>query len=291
MLRFAAMIIPYLFYAMWMLPVPVFVCLAVSMLRRRLHTRLPLFFAYCLFQIIDFGIGFYLYHHSLSEYSYTYWITTGISVGLGFGVIYEVFTEVFRPFIGLRDLGRTLFRWATLVMSLAALMMAVVNGPSDSHPLLVAVLMLGRSVRIMQCGLVLLMLLCSSYLGLSWRHRIFGISVGFGIIGAVDLIAVTLMSTWGLNAAGTLSLVKMAAFLFAALLWAGYMMSPEPERMPASESARADQWNFSLAAVVHPGGAGPALPLIQDAVERVFEKTNGKKNGDGHPHLPRPHDQ
>jgi hypothetical protein len=282
MLRSAAMTLRYLHYLLWFLPVPVFVCLAVAMLRRKLHTRWPLFFAYAIFQVADFAIGFYFYHRSQTQYFYSYWTTTVISVGLGFGVIYEVFTEVFRPFVGLRDLGKTLFRWATLVMILAVIVIAAATGPTPRHPIFVAVLTFGRSIRIMQCGLVLLMILCSSYLGLHWRNRIFGISLGFGLIAATDLVVVTLWTTYNPQATWTLSLIKMAAYNFAALLWTAYMLLPEPARKAASQMVRADQWNFALASAVHPTGSGPALPLIESAVERIFEKTNGKKNGN-HP--------
>lgn len=279
MLRPAAMTLRYLHYLLWVLPVPLFVCLAVALVRRRLHTRWPLFFAYVVFQLADFALGFIIYHRSQTLYFYSYWATTLVSVGLGFGVIYEVFTEVFRPFPGLRDLGRTLFRWATLVMVLAAVLMVAISGPTVRNPVVMAILTLGRSVRIMQCGVVLLMILCSSYLGLHWKHRVFGISVGFGIIAATDLIAVTLLASFGPHATWTLSLIKMAAYNLATFLWTGYMLSPEPERKAPAALTRADQWNFALASALHPTSSGPALPLIESAVERIFEKSNGKKNG------------
>jgi hypothetical protein len=86
----------------------------------------------------------------------------------------------------------------------------------------------------------------------------------------------------------TLSLIKMAAFNLAAIIWTAYLLSPEPERKMVPAVAKADHWNFVLASALHPTTSGPALPLIESAVERIFEKTSGKNNGNGNGNGARP---
>ena len=39
-------------------------------------------------------------------------------------IIYEIFLDVFRPYHTLKDLGSVLFKWAALVMSLVAFVVA-----------------------------------------------------------------------------------------------------------------------------------------------------------------------
>ncbi len=270
----------YLYYALWIAPVPVFVCLAVLLRRRKAHQQMPLFFAFVIFQFIDFTITFYSYHRSQLEFFYAYFALAAVSIGLGFGVLYEVFSGVFHPLAELRQLGAVLFRWATLVLVLAAVLLATTAVPASGNRIFATILNLERSVEVMQCGIVLLILLCSSYLGLTLRHRIFGIALGFGIMAAVDLIAVTMLASMGQQVATFIKLAKMVAYNLSALLWVGYVYAGRVEVEPAKRLAHAERWDYALAAVLHPGIDAPALPLIEDVVERVWAQANGKSHGD-----------
>lgn len=186
-----------IYYFLWIAPAVTFSLLTYVMARRKLRASYPYFFSYAIFQVISFGVQFSTYHSS-NRYAYffAYWTLAALSVGLGFMVIYEVFREVFRPFDGLRDLGKVLFRWAAAVLVVAAAIMVLINGGASRGTDIAfsSVMALERSVRIMQCGLVLLMILCAPYVGLKWRHRVFGIGAGFGVLAAIDLIAVALVS-------------------------------------------------------------------------------------------------
>jgi hypothetical protein len=270
----------YLYYALWSAPVPVFVCLAVMLRRRKLHQQMPLFFAFVIFQFIDFTVTFYSYHRSQLEFFYAYFALAAVSMALGFGVLYEVFSGVFRPLGELRHLGAVLFRWATLVLVLAATLVATTATAAAGNRIFATILNLERSVEVMQCGMVLLILLCSSYLGLTLRHRIFGIALGFGLMAAVDLIAVTVRATLGYDTRIFAQLVKMVAYNLSALLWVGYVYAGRVAVEPAKRLAHAERWDYALAAVLHPGIDAPALPLIEDVVERVWAQANGNSHGD-----------
>lgn len=264
-----------LYYGLWILPVPVFVCLALLMFRRKLHKEYPLFFAFATFQIADFAIGFTTYHLSQKLYFYAYWTLAAVGLAMGFGVLYEVFTAVFRPFANLREFGGVLFRWAALVLSAAALLMAASSGSFPGWHVAAVILNGVRSVEVMQCGLVLLMLLCSAYLGITLRHRIFGIALGFGVIAAADLIIVAVFAKFGMESYTFFQVTRMAAYNFSALLWLGYIYSGELERQPTKQFSRAEQWNYALATAINPSIDSPSLPRIEDTVERVWKLTNG----------------
>jgi hypothetical protein len=274
------------YYTLWITPAAGFVGLAGMMLRRRLHKELPLFFAFVVIQVADFAIGFSAYHISQRDYFYAYWTLAALGIAISFGVLYEVFTGVFRPFGDLREFGAVIFRWAALVLALAAILLAASSRPVPGSTQLFTVIMnLMRSVELMQCGLVLLMLLCSSYLGITLRHRIFGIALGFGIIAAVDLIVVAVLSNFGLQAKTFVQIGKMATYNLAALLWTGYVYAGEVERRPEKQLIYAERWNFALAAAMHPGNDAASLPRIEDTVERVWKQANGhSKNPKGPAH-------
>jgi hypothetical protein len=270
------------YYVLWIAPVAVFVCLAAMMLRRKLQKECPLFFAFVVFQIADFVVAFTAFHVSDRQYFYAYWTLAGLGIAISFGVLYEVFTGVFRPFADLRELGGALFRWAALVLLLAAVLLMTTTRPLANTPHFTVILNLMRSVEVMQCGLVLLMLLCSSYLGITLRHRIFGIALGFGIIAAVDLVVVAVLSNLGLQAKTFVQISKMLTYNLSALLWMGYVYAGEVERRPEKQLIYAERWNFALAAAMHPGNDVASLPQIEDTVERVWRQANGRsKNPKG----------
>lgn len=277
MLNSAPMSLRYVYYALWIAPVAVFVCLAAMMLRRKLHKELPLFFAFVAIQVADFAIGFTAHQISQRDYFYAYWTMAALGTAISFGVLYEVFTGVFRPYAGLREFGGVLFRWAALVLALAAILLAADSRPMPgSTRVFATILNLMRSLELMQCGLVLLMLLCSSYLGITLRHRIFGIALGFGIIAAVDLIVVAVLSNFGLQAKTFVQISKMVAYNLSALLWMGYVYAGEVERRPEKQLIYAERWNFALAAAMNPGNDAASLPQIEDTVERVWKQANGR---------------
>lgn len=282
MLLLAPMTLRYIFYALWIIPLPVFVCLAIMMFRRKIHSALPWFFAYAAFQVVELGLGYLFYHWSQVLYYYAYWAMATLDIALGFAVMYEVFMGVFHPFPGLHELGKVLFRWAALVLILATVFMAWTSARMPGNPLFSTLLNLTRSLEVMQCGLVLLMLLCSSCLGLTLRHRIFGIALGFGVSAAVDLCAATVLATMGQQAAMFVKLSKMVAFNFSALLWIGYIHFGAVE-IELSKLIHVERWNFALAAAMPGHEESPALPSIESAVDRVWKKANGSApNGSHH---------
>src|SRR6516165_8014276 len=157
--------------------------LAVLMVRRKLHKQFSVFFAYVLSQIIIFAILFPIYksgpqHYTL--YFYSYWIGAAISLAIGFKVIHEIFLDVFRPYHTLRDLGTVLFRWAGLVMLMVAMVVAASTSGANDEPFANGIMTLQRSVRVVQVGLVLFLLVFSRYLGINWKQKSFGIALGFG---------------------------------------------------------------------------------------------------------------
>lgn len=272
-------------YLLWIAPALIFAFVAVTMHRRGMRQRFPYFFSYAVFQVVSFLVQFSVFHYWPSLYFYEYWVGAALSIGISFAVIYEVFTEVFDPFEGLRDLGRVLFRWAAIVLVLAAVVMIVVtNSASASIAITRGIVAFERSVRIMQCGMVLLMILCAPHLGLRRGHRVFGIGVGFGVMAAIDLIAVAVVSRIGVSqtVATFNSLLHMAAFNFAAVLWSVYFVRPEPARGPVVQVAPSERWNYALSTAMHPQASGPSLPLIMGVVDRAFQRMGTQGRGPMH---------
>ncbi len=262
-------------YGLWVLGPVLQLLLIILMVRRKLRREFPLFFAYTLFQVLSFVLKFASYHRSQLDYFFMYWVTSALSLVFGFAVIYEIFQHVFRPYDALRQLGGVLFRWAMIVLLLIAVVMAI-SGPQagNANRIMTGILTMERSMRVTQCGMVLFLFLFSEFLGVSARHHIFGIAAGFGFFGAVDLLAITLL-TLGKPEPVTVSLIRSVAYNLTVLLWTWYMVRPEPARRPARYEV-AERWNFALAGVRHSDEKVAYISSLESTVERVLTRTNGK---------------
>ena len=261
------------FNALWFAHPTLQAALAAVMLRRRLHRTYPIFFAYVVFQIVAFALTFPLREERFYEiFFYSYWATTAVSVVLGFKVIHEVFMDVFRPYHTLRDLGSVLFKWAGLVMLMVAAVMAASVRSGGDDPLVSGILTLQRSVRVVQCGLVLFLLVFSRYLGINWRQKSFGIALGFGTIATIELSIVVL----GVDRQTLSSFVNMVAFNITILTWLGYMVTKSPAREHSSVMLRPQRWEQSLNDIQHPVAPDSLIPMFEGMVDRALSRTNGE---------------
>jgi hypothetical protein len=264
-----------LMYALWVSPVILQAGLIVIMLRKNLRRDFPLFFSYLVFHLASFSLQFTLYHLSYSGYFYSYWTMSIIGSVLGLAVMHEVFSNIFKAYDSLQDLAMVLFRWAAVVLVLVAIVMGASSGHVEGSRLLSTILALERSVRVMQCSMVLFLLLFASHLGLTSRHHVFGIALGFGVYAAVDLTIATLRAAFGDMAFAQLSLLGSTAYLAAVGLWVYHLRRPEPERKRVEARARTENWNYALANVNNPEPVQESfMAAVETAVERVLNKRN-----------------
>ena len=142
------------------------------------------------FQIPVFGLLFSMRGERFYTIFYYSSVHIAISVVLGFFVIHELFQDVFGLIT--RDLGSVLFKWALLVMLLVAGVVAASTASATEEPLRMGIMTLQRSVRVVQCGLILFLLVFSRYLGTNWRQKSFGIALGFGAFASVELALVAI---------------------------------------------------------------------------------------------------
>ena len=263
------------YYALWFAHPALQASLVCVMLWRKLHRTFPMFFWYVAFQLMVFALTFPLYRaHSYAVFFYIYWSTTAISVVLGFRVIHEIFLDVFRPYHTLRDLGSVLFKWAGLVMLMVAAVVAASAASGTGNPLETGIMTLERSVRVVQCGLILFLLVFSRYLGTNWRQKSFGIALGFGAFASVELSLVALNASDVFNQVIS-SFINMTAYNITIFIWIGYMLVKSPAREPAAHMLRPQRWEEGLSAIQHPQAADSLIPMFESMVDRALSRTNG----------------
>src|SRR5271168_4651848 len=261
-----------LYYVLWLAHPVLQTVIAIAMLRRGQQREFKYFFAYIVTQIVAFAVLFSTWRYFTSASFYVSWITTAISVALGFKVIHEAFLDVFRPFHTLRDLGTVLFKWAGLVMLLVAGVVSVSTNSSDVAPWMQAIITAQRSVRFVQVGMVLLLLVFSQYLGLSRRQHSFGIALGFGSFAVVEL---ALISSLVGNHVGNpwMSMVNMAAYNTSLAVWLGYVAVKSPARETATPLFQSQRWEQSLSDIHHPLPPDSLIPMFEGMVDRALSRT------------------
>ncbi len=240
-----------LFYAGWIAPAIFQALIVVVMIRRRLVREFPVFASYTAFQVVYFSVRFSLFLFAPDRYSwffYASWLGKATELALGFAVIYEIFSHAFRPYPAIHKLSGLLFKWATGILLFLVVIASAAAPVSGGSQTVFNFFLLDRALEIMQCGLLLLLFLFSSYFGLSWRHYLFGIALGFGLYGTAELTLAALRTEFGSSLDSAFNLVVPLAYNCSVLIWVSYLLRPEPVRrsinLKAEDGLR--EWNHEL---------------------------------------------
>lgn len=262
---------PQLQTALWVLQPIIMAVLATVMYRRRQHKEFPVFFAFAVIQIAGFAIDYPVYKLAGTRvYFCTFWIITALYLAVEFKIIHEVFSDIFRPYHALKDLGTALFKWAALVMVLVSgVFITTSNAWMD--PVGKNVLILQRCVEVIQCGMVLFLLAFCKPLGVSWRRQSFGIALGFGLSAGSELFC------YGLFFGGHISndwlnVTTMSFYNLGAILWIVY--STLNRREFAATVLVPQRWDSALMDLQQTHDEPESLiPMFEHMVDRAFSKT------------------
>ena len=261
----------------------------VALLRSREHRRFPALFAYVSVRLTSSVIlHLLLQAHRFvnvtekaiySCYFYTYWCSYVAGAILVLLVIQELFQSSMDPFPGLKWLGAITFRWVASISFVATSAALLTPGGKGNKFFLALVAQAMRCESIFILSLLLFLLLAAGKLGLSYRSRVFGISFGFGIMAASDLV----ISTGFLHLGGDMlnsavSAVTTSACLVTLAVWSGYFFLPEPARRAAALSSTSPlaRWNEIATTFGHSTPrvpvAVPASDFFLQDVEKVVER-------------------
>jgi hypothetical protein len=244
-----------LWHYLWVAPCFFLACLAVLMWRRGLHREFPAFFCYAVFEAAGGGLV-YAIDINPSVPGPVYWRTWFsfliVEVFIKFIVIGEVFTHLLRNYPPLGRLAKGLISGVGVILVFAATVIAVYATPG-SFWLISATRILGRSVSVVQCGLILFLLAFALYFHLSWDRAVFGITLGFGIVASVYLAYWALMAGWLFGRKSyLLDFVNMATYHVCVLIWFYYLLVPHKSAttsvvsLPENNENNLAIWNREL---------------------------------------------
>ncbi len=264
----------FFFYALWYVQPVLQVWLAVMFFRRKLHRRFPLFFSTVLYvfgsEIVLLAVRAFPY----KTYFYTYWALNSITTILSFAVIYELFGAMFGAHRGLKDFGSTLFQWAGVVVALMAILMLATTAGVKAAFISSVIISVQRAVMVMQCGLLLMLVFFMKHLGVTSRHQVFGIILGFGLNASVELILLTQRTRFAFGDAA-LNIIYMVAFNASLVTWLVYAFLPEPAAVLPNLLLKPQRWSDDLLHASAPATSETVLLGIEGIVDRALTRGNG----------------
>jgi hypothetical protein len=156
-------------------------------------------------------------------YIYSRWIGFFISAIVLISAIYQLYQQIMSPFEGLQKVGAVVLRWVAIV--------SVVLGPQTESIAYFRML----SERVEQgssvLALCLLLFVCAAArpLGLTYRARVFGVTLGLGVIATSTLVEGAWMASRAITSVySPVYLISSCGFVLACGIWGWYFVMPEP---------------------------------------------------------------
>src|SRR5579863_2300398 len=178
--------------------------LALLMWKRGLHAQFPAFFGYLLLEAFG-GAILYAFDVMPTISPVVFWRSfLGFLIAEGiikFVIIAEVFTHLMRRYLALSKLGKALISCTGVLLLFTATAIAAYAN-AKAFWLISATRILGRSVSLVQCGLILFLFVFVARFHLNWGRADFGIALGLGVVAAVNLIQWALTVDWLLREKG-----------------------------------------------------------------------------------------
>jgi hypothetical protein len=168
-------------------------------------------------------------HLAYQTYFYVYWASYALEAILSLLVIYSIFKLAMAPLKGLQTLGMLVFRWVAAISAAVAIGVAINPHLSGIKFMVAMVTQLQQTSSILTLCLLLFVCFAIRPMGLSYNSRIFGVSLGLGILATVSLVDSAWL-THSPNMYSTISLINGLAVGLTLLMWSAYFAFPEPKR-------------------------------------------------------------
>ncbi|MEO6982939.1 MAG: hypothetical protein ABI072_07465 [Edaphobacter sp.] len=162
-------------------------------------------------------------------YFYVYWASYAVEAVLSLMVIYSIFKLAMVPLKGLQTLGMLVFRWVAAISIAVAIGVAVTPHLSKVAFMTEMVTQLQQTSSILTLCLLLFVGFAIRPMGLSFRSRIFGVSLGMGFMATINLVDAAWLSH-SAQMYSTLNIVNGVADCVALIAWSAYFAFPEPKR-------------------------------------------------------------
>jgi hypothetical protein len=231
---------------LWLVPLAIQGVIAVVMSLRGLTRRYPVFFSYTVLLPARDAVLLFLPHHG-RRYSNIYWWGEAGAILLALGVIVQTVWYLIEPYSFLRTFFKMLWIGCIIAAVTAVAILCFNKGPSGADLVLEWIILSERSARFLQVCLLIAVIFLISRLGLTWHSYSVGITAGFGVYAALDLVLLELRANLHLITDAAFVFLRSAAYNLAVLVWAYYFLKTrKDERVKSLPLTDVGDWNEIL---------------------------------------------
>ena len=162
-------------------------------------------------------------------YFYSYWLSFGAEAVFAILTICLIYRNTMAPLKGLQSLGMLMFQWAAAISTAIALAISIGPHVKTASFLISAVGQMQRASSVLTLCLLLFVCFAIKPLGMTFRSRTFGVSLGLGVLATINMV----QSAWipkVVQLYTIYSLVDAFAVCAALGIWIGYFALPEPQQ-------------------------------------------------------------
>lgn len=228
-----------LFLILWIAIVFIQGYVLALLIGRKAYRQYPAFTWFIGFCVMQSAVMFYIAYRVPSLYAPVAWASYAPQLVLLITLVMEVFRVVFHPYDTLPKGTVTHFLEATIAVAIGAIAFAMWSPGEQPTGWMTFARAMDQATAQVLCAIFAMIALFSGYFGIPWRHRVYGIGVGFLFYLAVDVVVTTVVAQYKLPEYSAVWPLDMLAFLIACLIWAYYFATPEvPRAVPTLEQLR-----------------------------------------------------
>lgn len=166
-----------------------------------------------------------------AAYFYSYWGDFVLEAVLSVALLYAIYRLAMKPLQGLQRFGSVIFKWVLVVSGIVTASSAIVPHDGGNSAYLILCERSQQGTNVLTLCLLLFVCFAIRPLGLTYRSRIFGVTLGLGVLATVSLVQAAWYSTTAAISVYSPVYVFGAFGSVAALMvWGVYFAMPEPER-------------------------------------------------------------
>jgi hypothetical protein len=246
----------FLEYFLWIAPHIVLALIIATIFYRHLQWRLPFFLGYLFFELAQFFVllSMNLSHgFSDAQYQEVFVFGSGVSTLLKLGVVFEVFSELLVKRARSTSALRSLLHWTTGTAFLGAVTISAVMFSLDPRRIEKMFHTLSFCSSVVLCVVLVMVLLLSRVLQISWRSYTVGVVLGFGIISSAELATIVLRTALGSSGNILIDVSQMVVYQVSVVIWLVYAIIPERSAIAAGngpEKIQLEYWNQEVQRMV-----------------------------------------
>lgn len=160
-------------------------------------------------------------------YYYAYWTAFIIDSSLIVLTTYAIYRSAMEPLKGLQSLGNLVFKWAAAISTVIALAISCGHMVDTRHFIISAASQMERAASILALSLLLFVCFAIRPMGLSYRSRIFAITLGLGINSTISMVGSAWVTASMYNMYDQVNAIVALCVLAG---WSFYFAVPEPKR-------------------------------------------------------------